>query len=308
MDSPFAQSDATRTLSERAGALDLRVNAARPDLADIELRGRFKAERYVEGKLMRVLHAQAPVRKGPQPDATMITEALRGELLSVFDRSPDGCWAWVQLQEDRYVGWIAADAIGEVGAEPTHKVAVPRTLSFPNPDIKASPAHGLPFGAQLTVIGEAEDRNARYALVEPSGAVVVQHLARLGEIETDWTRVAESFLGAPYLWGGKTSLGLDCSGLVQVALRACGIPAPRDSDMQEAALGDTLSPESRLPQLQRGDLVFWNGHVGLMQDPETLLHANAYHMAVAAEPLREAVDRLSSRGAEITSVRRIAAL
>ena len=169
---------------------------------------------------------------------------------------------------------------------PTQKVRALRTFAFAGPDIKQPPLAALPLGAEVAVTGEAEDKNARYALISPAGAVVVQHLAPLDAVVPDWVAVAEMFLGTPYLWGGKTSLGIDCSGLVQVALREAGIAAPRDTDVQEAALGKALALGSGLPALRRGDLVFWKGHVGIMRDAENLLHANAHHMAVAVEPLR----------------------
>jgi cell wall-associated NlpC family hydrolase len=135
--------------------------------------------------------------------------------------------------------------------------------------------------------------------------VVVQHLAPLGEAAADWTAIAELFAGTPYLWGGKTGLGIDCSGLVQVAFRMCGIAAPRDTDMQEAALGEPLPLGAKLPDLKRGDLVFWRGHVGLMRDADRLLHANAFHMAVASEPLAAALKRMEAQGLAPTSIRRV---
>ena len=165
----------------------------------------------------------------------------------------------------------------------------------------------LPLGARVAVLGEAEDRNARYAMIAPAGAVVTQHLAPLQSRAPDFTATAEAFLGAPYLWGGKTSLGIDCSGLVQVALNAGGFPAPRDTDMQEAEIGSALPLDAGVPALRRGDLVFWPGHVGIMRDGETLLHANSHHMAVASEPLGVARERIRLRGAEITSIRRLSA-
>ena len=158
------------------------------------------------------------------------------------------------------------------------------------------------MGAAVRVAGAAADHNARYGLLDPDGAVVLQHLSEAGSAAADWAAVAERFIGVPYLWGGKTSLGLDCSGLVQVALGACGIAAPRDSDMQENAIGDTLAPGAAL---RRGDLVFWPGHVALMLDREIAIHANAFHMAVVAEPLTHAVQRAKSKGSVVSSIRRI---
>jgi cell wall-associated NlpC family hydrolase len=158
----------------------------------------------------------------------------------------------------------------------------------------------LPLGARLA-IARIEDRMA----VTQSGAYVpAAHLAPLGENESDLVTVAERFLGAPYLWGGKTALGLDCSGLVQVALTACGVSCPRDSDMQEAALGTAVSAD--LSALECGDLIFWKGHVAIVLDRDSLIHANAYHMAVAIEPINEAVVRIRNAGSEITSIRRTA--
>ena len=233
----------------------------------------------------------------------METEALFGESVSVFERA-DG-WAWVQLLDDKYVGWMPLAALEEAGAEPTHRVAALRTLVFSEPDIKSPLLAGLPLGARVRAVGEASDHNARYALIAPRGAAVVQHLAPLDSAESDWAAAAERFLGAPYLWGGKTSLGIDCSGLVQVACRACGIPAPRDTDMQAASLGRALPLDRGMPPLERGDFLFWKGHVGIMRDAATLIHANAHDMAVRIEPLADAIARLARANLSVSNVRRI---
>jgi cell wall-associated NlpC family hydrolase len=137
--------------------------------------------------------------------------------------------------------------------------------------------------------------------VSPVGFLPASHLAPLDHRETDFVAVAERFLGTPYLWGGKTNYGLDCSGLVQLALTACGIRCPRDSDMQERALGALVD----MKNLRRGDLVFWKGHVAIVRDPKTFLHANAFHMAVAVEPIAEAIARIAGAGSEVTSVKRL---
>jgi cell wall-associated NlpC family hydrolase len=285
-------------------ALDPRLHAYRADLADMALEGRVEASRFVPGERCRVMAAIAPVRRAPHADAMLLTQALCGEEAVVFDRTEG--WAWVQLAADNYVGWMPVESLGPDSPQPTHKVTALRTFAFARPDIKSPPRAVLPLGARLAVHGEAEDKNARYALIAPEGAVVVQHLATLGSAEADWPAVAERFVGTPYLWGGKTSLGIDCSGLVQVALAAGGTGAPRDSDMQEAALGAALDVSSGMPPLRRGDLVFWKGHVGIMLDSDMLLHANAHHMAVVTEPLRLAAERLEGRGATVTSIRRMA--
>src|SRR5262249_30700622 len=192
-------------------------------------------------------------------------------------------------------------ALLPAGPPATHKVTALRTLAFPGPSIKLPPLEALPLGARVA-IARVEDRLA----VTCSGAYVpAPHLAPLDFVEPDFVAVAERFLGVPYLWGGKTALGLDCSGLVQVALTAGGRICPRDSDMQEQALGAPI-PHAGEGALQRGDLVFWKGHVAIVRDGATLIHANAFHMAVAIEPLGEAIARIREAGSEITSVRRIA--
>jgi cell wall-associated NlpC family hydrolase len=285
--------------------IDTRLHAARPDLADLALKGQVEAARFVAGETHGVAAPVAAVRRAPADDAMLLTEALCGELVTVFETNADG-WAWAQLVADRYVGWIPPRALGAASPAVTHNVAALRTLVFPRPDIKSPPLSGLALGAKVAVIGEAEDRNARYAAIAPEGFVVTQHIAPLDAAQADWVAVAERFVGTPYLWGGKTSFGIDCSGLVQVALAAGGHAAPRDTDMQEATVGRPLSFEGRLPPLQRGDLVFWKGHVGIMRDAETLLHANAHHMEVASEPLAVTKARLEGKGLPIASIRRLA--
>jgi cell wall-associated NlpC family hydrolase len=280
-------------------AFDPRLTPARADLAARHLEGKVAAARYVEGRVYEVIEPQAPLRREPQPDAPLDTEALKGERVTIYDANGEG-WAWGQLAADGYVGWLPDNALAPPGAAPTHKVMALRTLVFPGPSIKLPPLEALPLGARLA-IARVEDRMA----VTQSGAYVpAAHLAPLDKDESDFVAVAERFLGTPYLWGGKTALGLDCSGLVQVALTACGISCPRDSDMQEKALGTAAAGD--LSALRRGDLIFWKGHVAIVRGPGSLLHANAYHMAVATELAAEAVARIRNAGSEISSVRRIA--
>jgi cell wall-associated NlpC family hydrolase len=252
---------------------------------------------------MRVAAPLTPVRREPSDVAPLDTEALRGELVTVFETNAQG-WAWGQLASDRYVGWIPSDALAEPASEPTHKISALRTFAFSRPDIKSPPLAALPLGARVTVIGEAEDRNAKYFLIEPDGAIVVQHLVPLDHASPDWTAIAERFLGVPYLWGGKSSLGIDCSGLVQVALCAAGIAAPRDSDMQAETIGKALPLGEGLPALKRGDLVFWAGHVAIARDAETLVHATGHRLEVVFEPLKDLVERQLRRNLHVSAIRR----
>jgi cell wall-associated NlpC family hydrolase len=278
---------------------DPRVTPARADLAAKALEGKVSARRYVEGRAMDVIAAQAPLRHEPRLDAPLDTEALCGERVTVYDSNAEG-WAWGQLAADNYVGWLPASALAPPGPAPTHKVAVLRTFAFPGPSIKLTPTEALPLGARLAVSRIAD----RMAVTLAGAYVPAAHLKPIDENDSYFVAVAERFLGVPYLWGGKTALGLDCSGIVQVALTAAGIPCPRDSDMQEQALGaPVLSPEEEV--LQRGDLIFWRDHVAIVRDSATLIHANAFHMAVAIEPPVEAIARIRAAGSEITGVRRI---
>ena len=280
--------------------LDPRVTPARPDLAAKELEGKVAAARYVAGQVYEIIDAQAPLRSEPRPDAPLATEALKGERVTIYDLNAEG-WAWGQLVADDYVGWLPANAIARQGAPPTHKVAALRTFAFPGPSIKLPPVEALPLGARLAVARIAD----RMAVTTSGAYVPAAHLVSIEDYEPDFVAVAERFVGAPYLWGGKTVLGLDCSGLVQVALTACGVSCPRDSDMQEAALGTALDRVNGFAELKRGDLIFWKGHVAIARDRTSLVHANAFHMAVAVEPIAEAVERIRAAGSEVTSIRRI---
>ncbi|MCE7028176.1 NlpC/P60 family protein [Jiella avicenniae] len=283
--------------------LDARLDAFRPDLADARLKGRVEAERFVAGKARRVVAPIAPLRRRPDDGAPLDTELLMGERVMVFEETGDG-WCWLQAEADSYVGYAPAACLGRVedAAPPAARVSVPRTLVFPAPDIKRPPLAALPMGALVSVVGEASDHNAHYAELASGGFVVRQHLAPLAEVETDFVAVAERFLGVPYLWGGKSALGIDCSGLLQLALQATGASAPRDADLQERQLGTRLAG---VEGLERGDLIFWKGHVGMMADGRTLLHANSHHMMVAKEPLSATIERLTAKGVAVTSVRRL---
>jgi cell wall-associated NlpC family hydrolase len=251
--------------------------------------------------LREVIDSQAPLRRNPSPDAPLETEALRGERVTIDETSEREGWCYGTLEADGYTGWLPVNALAAPGPAATHKVAVPRTLVFPDRSIKLPPVEALSLGCRLA-IARIE---GPFALAHSGGYVPTRHLAPLDTFAPDMVAVAEAFLHVPYLWGGKTSLGLDCSGLVQIALAACGVPCPRDSHMQEATLGVPLSPAPDLSNLRRGDLLFWKGHVAIARDPDTLIHANAFHMAVAIEPISAAIARIAAAGNELTSVRRV---
>lgn len=276
---------------------DPRLTPARLDLAAASLQGQVEAARFVAGVRRRVMAPVAPVRRAPTCDAPLDTEALRGETMMVYDQDEEG-WSWGQLDRDGYVGYLPTEALVAEGPVPTHEVRALRTFVYPGADMKLPPREALAFGCAVTVRGQA----GGFALTA-HGAVFAAHLAPIGAWEPDFVAVAERFLETPYLWGGRSAFGLDCSGLVQTALAACGVAAPRDSDQQEAGLG---TPLALTAPFQRGDLVFWPGHVGIVTAPDTLLHANAHHMRVAREPLHEARARLAAMGIELRAACRLA--
>ncbi len=282
--------------------LDRRRQAFRSDLAAENLRGRVEAERFVSGNWGQVVVPSIQIRNKPDTAAAVDTEALFGEVLVVYDVA-DG-WAWVQLLRDGYVGYAQADAISNEVEWPTHRVKALGTFVFPEPNIKKPPVAHLSLNSQLRVSNQ-EDQFYR---LTSGGYVAVRHVAAEDSFARDFVDVAERFMGTPYLWGGRTRLGIDCSGLVQVALEAAGFSAPRDSDMQRAEIGNDLLIPEDFEGLQRGDLMFWPGHVGIMVDGIMLLHANAHHMAVTVETLPEAVERIARAGSRLTAVKRLPGL
>ena len=278
---------------------DRRITPARADLADECLRGQVEAERFATGTPMRVVAPLAAVRRSPSPDAPLDTEALLGERVTIFDEHEG--FAWGQLAADGYVGFLPSAALGMPGTDPTHRVSSLRTFVYPGPSLKLPPSAHLSLGAEVAATGRGGD----YVRLATGGFVHGAHLVSVEAFEPDFVAVAERLVGTPYLWGGKSSLGLDCSGLVQLSLAVAGIAAPRDSDMQERELGEPVAAADDLSGLARGDLIFWKGHAGIMLDAERLLHANGHHMAAAIEPLGVAEERIRLKSyGPITAVKR----
>jgi cell wall-associated NlpC family hydrolase len=264
---------------------DPRLTLARPDLAAAPLEGLIRADRFVGATAMRLIVPAAAVRAAPSVDAEQVDQLLFGERFDVLEL--ENGFAWGQATRDGYVGFVEAAALSARDLAPTHRVSALRTFSYLEPSIK-SPSRG-PFS--LGALATAAETAGPLTRVEGAGWIPAAHLAPIGADFADPVETALKFLGTPYLWGGRDSLGIDCSGLVQQALYAAGRACPRDSDLQ-ALMGEPVAREA----LVRGDLVFWRGHVGMMLDAERLLHANAHHMAVAIEPLAEAVARIEAAG------------
>jgi cell wall-associated NlpC family hydrolase len=271
-------------------AHDKRLHAFRPDLADARLRGEVDAERYVAGRAARIVTPQAAMRSAPRSDAGLSTELLLGDDVLVFDEAEG--WAWVQGVRDGYVGYVGSGTLGRAEMEATHVVSAPRTFAYVGPDLRFPRSFDLSMGSRVTVTGFAETRGTRYAVLPSGEALIAAHLTPVGERAADYVSVAEMLEYTPYLWGGATAFGIDCSGVVQLAMRMADRDVLRDSDMQAATIGEPLMPGDGYSGLRRGDLVFWKGHVAIMTDPETMIHANGHTMLVSREGLRDAVDRI----------------
>jgi cell wall-associated NlpC family hydrolase len=278
---------------------DPRLTPARGDIAAKYLEGKVSAERFVAGEEFEVTCALAPLCAAPRSDAALLTQALKGERVTIYDRTDEG-FAWGQLNGDGYVGWLPDAALARPSAAPTHKVTALRTFAFPGPSIKLPPLETLPLGARLTITRE----DGVFAVTREGWHLPRNHVGGIDAIEDDFVAVAERFVGTPYLWGGKSSLGIDCSGLVQVALTAAGTGCPRDSDMQQEGLGRELSA-AEAKKLQRGDLMFWKGHVAIVRDATTIVHANAHHMATVIEHTAGAIARIKAAGSEVVAIKRL---
>jgi cell wall-associated NlpC family hydrolase len=278
---------------------DPRLTPARGDIAASYLEGKVEAARFVAGEPFEVIAAVAPLRRAPTADAELMTQALKGERVTIYDHNSEG-WAWGQLDSDGYVGWLPDAALAKPVQAPTHGVTALRTFAFPGPSIKLPPVETLVMGSVLTVTRE----DGAFAITREGWHLPKPHLAAIGHREADFVAVAERFIGTPYLWGGKSSFGIDCSGLVQISLNASGVGCPRDSDMQQASLGHAIDL-AEATNLRRGDLLFWKGHVAIARDAKTIVHANAHHMATVVEDTAGAIARIKAAGSTLVAIRRI---
>ncbi|MDD4615805.1 MAG: NlpC/P60 family protein [Alphaproteobacteria bacterium] len=277
---------------------DPRINAFRPDLADIALHEQVKAETYVEPVLRQCVSGVLPMLDAPRQDAGQISQVRYGEFLDVFETREDG-FLWAQNRTDRYVGYIPnAGAWGESIAMMSNRVTALCTFVYPEPDIKAPPVDELTLGSFVSIAGKTD----RFLELTSGGFVFEAHvMATEYANAADYVFTAGRLLHTPYLWGGRTPKGIDCSGLVQLSLEMAGFDAPRDSDLQREAFGKPLEIHWRDMLWKRGDIVFFDGHVGFMADAENLIHANVHTMDVTVETLLDVV----SRGSEIVAYGRL---
>jgi cell wall-associated NlpC family hydrolase len=282
--------------------LDRRLNAFRPDLADSRLRGQIDAADFTPGRAGRVIAPVVNMQNAPRPDAGLDTQLLMGDEVMVFDEAEG--FAWVQAKRDFYVGYVSDAALAAPADAATHVVAVPRSFVYREPDMKKGATSALSLGSRLTVVDASTVRGTDYAILESGEAVVANHLAPVGNIFPDFVSVAERLEWTPYLWGGTSAFGIDCSGLVQLSMCMAGRDVLRDTDMQEGSIGEPLDIGDDLAGLRRGDLVFWKGHVAIMMDERNTIHANGHTMTVSRELLADAVARIAYLYGKPTAFRR----
>lgn len=269
---------------------DRRLTPATARVAHISLRGVIDAPAYSEGTQHRLSRPLTDLLK--HPNGARDRQLLLGDAFTVIDRDQGHSFGFAA--KDGYCGWLPDDALTNA-ATPTHWVAAPASHLYPEPRVQAPESAALSLGARLHVT-----KMTKKWAETPLGYVPTPHLRQIGDWASDPVSVAAALLGTPYLWGGNSRAGLDCSGLTQLALHACGMSCPGDSDLQQS-LGNPADQSC-----QRGDLMFWRGHVALVSDPDTLLHANGQTMSVAYEPIRTAIRRIASQnGGPVTHHRRL---
>jgi cell wall-associated NlpC family hydrolase len=271
--------------------LDRRLNAYRPDLADERLSGKVEASRFTAGTLMQVSASVVDLRSEPRPDSGPQTQIIFGDMVRVFEEQ-DG-WSWAQAERDGYTGYVSSASLEKPGADATHMVIVPRTFIYPGSDLRFPHTKALSLGSRVRIVGSAETRGTQYALLENGEALIAGHLASLDQHAPDYVAVAETLLHTPYLWGGTSGFGIDCSGIVQLSMWVSGRKVLRDSDMQQTTLGEIIEPDANYSSLKRGDLVFWKGHVAICASPDMLIHASGHTMTVTMEPLNDAIKRIA---------------
>jgi len=267
--------------------MDRRLTPANGRVAATNLKGVIKAKQYTEGRHATVITPIADLLDAP--DGNLDRQLLFGAHVTIFEENSGKGYAFVQSLWDGYVGYVAHEALGARG-NPTHRVIALATHVYPEPSIKTRPLCTLSLGSDVTTSKITGDLTE----IATGGFIPSCHLRPIGNTGLDWVSVAEQFLGVPYLWGGNSAFGIDCAGLVQIALRQVGICVPADSDLQEKSPTLISFSSGSLPK--RGELVFWAGHVGIFQSERQIIHANGHHMSVSSEDFSKVCTRISKNG------------
>ena len=281
--------------------MDTRTLPAREDLAAERLRDQVKAARYVPGAPRSVIRDGAPLRFSPDISAGLESQLIYGEVFQVYE-DRDG-WCWGQNMTDQYVGYVPSVDLATDVPTPDHQVAARHSHLYTEPDMKRPTAGSISMSSRVKVV----DVSGRFCRIASGHWIHARHLVSLDYTTRDLIGTALKFLGVPYLWGGRTAMGLDCSALVQMALAMAGMAAPRDSDLQQNKLG-TLVPmddDQDFSRIEEGDLVYFPGHVGLFVDDWRFLHANAFDMQVSLHGFSDVLDRAIEDNAGVTAIRRI---
>lgn len=285
-------SKAKRLMSDNGeNPFDKRMLPSKDGLTDQAFEGLIRARSYVPGQILSCYDAKAPILEEPQFGAEQVDQLLMGERFKVIERKHD--FYWGQALRDGYVGYVPARAFRDHWYLPTHYVSTLRTYVFASPNLKSSILCALSLNALVNVSAV----EGKFSYINDMGWVFTEHLSGFDQFASDFVSVAENYINAPYQWGGRESIGLDCSGLLQQALYAAGFGCPRDADMQSklgVALDVNVNEAGHVSGLKRGDLVFWKGHVAIMINEDEIIHANAFHMKVAIEPLKTAIKRIET--------------
>ncbi|MEP2028444.1 MAG: NlpC/P60 family protein [Paracoccaceae bacterium] len=263
--------------------MDLRLTPCNGRVAATPLRGKVDAALFTDGVRRQVIVPLTNLYRFPRGPRDR--QLLIGDTLTVYEHTSE--MSYVQSHKDDYCGYVASSALG-APEDVTHWVSARSTHAYASPSIKSVDVMSLSFGSQ--VVCKSEDGK----FIETNfGFIPKNHLSLIGHFATDPIEIAQQFLGTPYLWGGNSSFGIDCSGLVQASYLACGLPCQADSDLQCVSLGTSQPPNS---EYQKGDLLFWAGHVALALNPETMIHATAHYMSVVLEDIRAAISRIDEQG------------
>ncbi|WP_317992765.1 C40 family peptidase [Bartonella gliris] len=269
---------------------DPKLYAFRDDLADKHLETEITAQRFVQGEKKRVNTAVAGLFKENNKKSERQTECLLGEELLILEEGET--MSRSQSLKDGYIGYIDTTVLCTSTIKQTHIVSVPRTFQYLQADLRGPMEYALSMGSKVSVVGETEVRDTMYSILESGSAIITSHLSPIEHMYEDYVTVAETFIHTPYLWGGVSGFGIDCSGLVQLSMMMTGKMVLRDTSMQQKTIGRPLTESDKL---QRGDLIFWEGHVAIMVDHDNIIHANGYSMDVMIEPLEEAITRIAKK-------------